>query len=271
MLGIDSAFIPLYLNNDFVNHVYTILVSVFIETKTCALKNHVKVLIDTPISELMRGGPCKEFIQGDIHFEFFDEYSFAYTRERISIQILVLVEVIDMLMKSKMLKKIKTQEDLDSIKENDFIEMECTIKQNPKIEKMENMIKIMETENLLNQNSNVSTEFISNLKTKINEIKNNECLRYVAGNFCESGKCAVVPIVCKYLGDNLNYALDSKVKLLGKVVKVAEDENSEEFDLCTGSCLDFLEDDFFEDFKDTYLKDSKNMHKYNKIMEKLLK
>lgn len=262
-----DAFIPLYLNNDITDKLYTIAVNVFVETKSVSTKNLVSVAINTPLSELT----CDSFgkyMQGDLHLQLTNEFSKQNTQERISIQILVLLELMDILSSNNLLKEIKTIEDINNIKENDFVEFKCKLNLNPTIEYFENIIKAMELDSMFNLNTEIKNDTIQALKSKLSDVRKINCIKYVANNICDTDICAALPIINNYLGDNLNYALDSNVKILGKVVKICNERGNDKINLCTGTCFDFLDNEYISNIENGLLKGVSRSEKYNNLIKK---
>lgn len=256
-----DAFIPLYLNNDLADKLYTIAVNVFIQSKSVSAKNLISIAINTPLSELTYDTFGK-YMQGDLHVQMSNELTKQNTQERISIQILILLELMDILDSNSVLKKIDSEEAIDNIKENDYVELSGILNLNPTIQYFENIVKLMELDYIFNLNSEIKQDRIELLKNKLNEIKKFNCIKYIVTDICNTKTCAAIPILNNYLGDNLNYALDSNVRILGKVIKRIDREEKNKINLCTGTCFDFIGEEHISDMGNTFLRGINRLDRY---------
>lgn len=265
-MAVNGAIIPLYLNNDMINNLHTIIIQQFTEVKSITTRNQQAVKITTPLSNVA----CGKYVQGNFTIELLNE--FAKQRAEISKKIVVLLELRDLLIENNLLKSINSQTQVNNnIKENDFIEFTCKLKKNPVIQHVEDIINAMEMEIAFNSYSTdekekveyeAKKEVLKSLKEKLEEHKNSSCFRLVAENVCGSSTNISVPIQLQFMEDHIDYMSNSKVSVLGKVVNI--DKNNRNMTMLSGSCFDYLDEEGFRNFESRFIKNNSLVRNYSR-------
>lgn len=250
-MAVNRAIIPLYVNENLLNNLFTVVVQEFVQIKTISNKHQQVIKISTPLSNVMQG----RFIQGTFTLELLDEYANQRTEEKISKTIVVLLETKGILEAQNLLKKVSSSQDIDSIEEDDYIEFKCRLNKNPQIEQMEDIIRYMEMKNTFSPgDKDNNPEVLSLLKSHFEEWKKSRCLKFFTDGLFDSNTRAVVPLQLRYMQDNIDHLYNNNVTIMGKVVKVKNGNNNEDIDLSSGTYYDFLDEDHFKGFRDEFLK-----------------
>src|SRR5689334_12130462 len=108
---VNKALIPLYLNVDLLNNLYTVAVQEFVEIKSISNKDVIAVHLKAPVSELSYDIFGKYF-QGDFEFVLQNEFVKQRTEERISINIVILKKLEALLKEQNLLKNIIKEGDI---------------------------------------------------------------------------------------------------------------------------------------------------------------
>lgn len=269
-MAVNGAIIPLYLNNDMINNLHTIIIQKFTEVKSITTKNQQAVKITTPLSNVT----CGSYVQGNFTVELLNE--FAKQRAEISKKVVVLLELRDLLIQNNLLKSINSQMQINNnIKENDFIEFTCNLKKNPVIQHVEDIINAMEMEIAFNPYSReekekieyeAKKEVLKSLKEKLEEHKNSNCFRLVAENVCGSNTNISVPIQLQFMEGHVDYMSNSKVSVLGKVVNIVKNNRKRNMRMLSGSCFDYLEEEGFRNFESRFIKNNSLVRNYSRKM-----
>lgn len=269
-MAVNGAIIPLYLNNDMINNLHTIIIQKFTEVKAITTKNQQAVKITTPLSNVT----CGSYVQGNFTIELLNE--FAKQRAEISKKIVVLLELRDLLIQNNLLKSINNQTQINNnIKENDFIEFRCNLKKNPVIQHVEDIINAIEMEIAFNPYSvdekekieyEAKKEVLTSLKEKLEEHKISNCFRLVAENVCGSNTNISVPIQLQFMEDHVDYMSNSKVSVLGKVVNIAKNNKNRNTRMLSGSCFDYLDEEGFRNFESRFIKNNSLVRNYSRKM-----
>lgn len=235
----NRAFIPLYLNQELLNNLFSIVVQEYVEVKTVSTRDQLLLHLKTPVSELS----CDifgKYIQGDLEFQILSEFVKQRTEQKLSAVISVLKQLRDILTQQNLLKYIDGPESMNSVQVNDFVDFQCQLTRNPVLQHVHDMIDAMEISNItpinkdiggevgadvikaLNDTRTEQAQILAFLKEGINSCKNGKCLRYIAQNIADSDTKIVVPIKHSCMLENEEYALNGRVRVMGKVVKVAK-------------------------------------------------
>lgn len=267
-MAVSGAIIPLYLNNDMINNLHTIIIQQFTEVKAITTRKQQAVKITTPLSNVT----CGQYVQGNFTVEFLNE--FAKQRAEISKKIVVLLELRDLLIQNNLLRSINNQSQINNnIKENDFIEFTCNLKKNPVIQHVEDIINAMEMDIAFNSYSTdekekieyeAKKEVLKSLKEKLEEHKNSNCFRLVAENVCDSNTNISVPIQLQFMEDHIDYMSNSKVSVLGKVVNIAKGNENKNVRMLSGSCFDYLDEEGFMNFESRFVKNNSLVKNYSR-------
>lgn len=295
-----SAFMPLYLNSNMISNLFVVLVHLFpdinVNVKSITTRNQDTVSFDVPISELSHG-ICGQYVQGDIHIQLLTETKL----ERIAIEISQLIKVTDMLNRKNLLKRINNGYDINSLKEQDFIEVSCTLRNNSQIEYMEELVDLVELKLAFDPNDKkkeynkkedtnkkdidkedtkkendkehdekenkeedrgkekdlendeyypITKEALQLLKDKLNEWKNERCLKLISDPIGNTDTRIVVPIEGKHMVDNIAHLTSSPVTIIGKVVKIGTGGDDKKMNLKSETCFDYLYQEYFDKIKE---------------------
>lgn len=265
----NKALIPLYFNGDMINNLYTIVIEEFAETKSESTRKQLTISTVTPLYELT----CGKIRQGDLNVQVQSEFSSQRIEERISIVITILSRLKSILKDQSILKLINNENDVKNIKEFDFIQ--CTIKlyKNPVIEYIEDIIRVMEMqlafspENVENgdksQEDKIKTQVMKILKADMENCKKEKCMKYISSSIGTSNTKIIVPIELKYMADNLDYIEGASITVLGKVVRISKENENNSNNLLSGTYFDYLNEEYFQEFKNRFLKNTKLIRDYN--------
>lgn len=249
----NNAVIPLYINENLLNNLFTVVVQQFVEIKTISTRSQQAIKISTPLSNVMKG--C--FIQGTFNLELLEEFSKQRTEERISKIIIVFLETKQILEQQNLLKGINSEQDLSNIEENDYIEFKCMLNKSPQMEQVEDIIRYMEMKNIFYPKDQKDySNVLSLLKNQYEDWKKSSCLKFITSPLADSNAKAIVPIQLKYMQDNIEHLYNNNVTVLGKVVKKKREDNNEYINLSSGTYYDFLNEEDFNQFCDSFLQDA---------------
>lgn len=175
----NRAIIPLYLNTEMLNNLFTIVIQEFVEIKSFSAKDILTAQIKAPISEFSHELFGKH-MQGDLTIQIQNEFVKQRTEERISTTIVILKKLKDILARENLLKLVDSNATANSIHINDYVEFYCKLKRNPYIENMINAINLLEVEGTLNESKDeISIDEFSNQTKSSGIIKREELLNYL--------------------------------------------------------------------------------------------
>jgi hypothetical protein len=215
----NKAFIPLYINQDMLNNLFTIVIQEFVEIKSISTKDAVVVHLETPMSEFSYDIFGK-YVQGNFEVTFQNESIKQRTEEKISTTIVVLKKLKDILSNQGLLKEIDTLDDLSLIQGNDFIEFTTQLQPNPVLNKVNSIIEGYEIEQMLSDDEQLnSNQMISFLKQEFNNCKDSKCQRFIANPTAHNSSVIIVPVKKCCMLDYEDYMITNKVSIMGKVVK----------------------------------------------------
>ncbi|NLP28510.1 MAG: hypothetical protein GX370_07070 [Clostridia bacterium] len=240
-MTINKAIIPLYLNTEMLNNLFTIVIQEFVEIKSFSTKDILSAQVKTPISEFSHDLFGKH-VQGDLTIQIQNEFVKQRTEERVSATIVILKKLKDILTREKLLKVVDNNTSYKNINVNDYVEFHCKLKRNPYIENLINAINYLEIEGTLDGVEDEVTvdqlgkiknsaslikreELLSYLKKSLNTHQEKRCIRYIGTGIDNSLK-AIVPIKLGSLLDHEDYILSGNVTILGKVVQSMVDHNN---------------------------------------------
>lgn len=247
----NKAVIPLYINENLLNNLFTIVIQEFVQIKTISTKSQQAIRISTPLANVIKG--C--YLQGTFNLELLDEFSKQRTEERISKIIVVFLETKQILEAENILKQITSSEDINNIKENDYIEISCRLNKNPQLKQIEDIIKYMEMRSTLEiKEGSKDTQILNLLKSQVADCKEAGCLRLITDHLFNTNVKAIVPIQQKYVQDNIE-DLYNNVTIMGKVVNISKaTEYNKDFAIKT--CLDLLHEEDFKEIKESIFNNS---------------
>ncbi|WP_461205167.1 DUF6414 family protein [Clostridium sp. DL1XJH146] len=255
-MSVNPIIVPLYLNKNMINNLFTIAIREFSQTQSLNTRKQVIMKADTPLGNVI---PNK-CLQGNFSFQYLDECSKQDTEKRVSIIIETLLSLNQIMSENKILNKIESGEQILEIKENDFVEVLCDIAHNPQIEQIKNIVKFMQFDltfkrDVENYNSNTiesKKEILKMLKESIYEYENSKCLKYITSNLFETNFRGIIPIFKGFMEDSIDYLDDSRVTILGKVIRVTNNAESQKINLLSGTCFDYFNEQYFKNFMSTY-------------------
>lgn len=229
---LSTIFLPLYLNEGLVNALKTeIELNSTVKIQKISTRNQETVSFNTPISEIGTN-LCGRFIQGDVNVQVLSEQ----TLERETIKIHAFIEIQTWLGEKNILKTIKNAMDLKKIKEMDYVEISCMLSHNPEIQYMEELVDLLELQVMCGplMNSQIDEkelrlkkESIEALKKKIEKYKELKCYNFVSEKLFGSDIRAVIPVENKHMLDHIEHIADSRVTIMGKVIKIDKNINLE--------------------------------------------
>ncbi|MBU3146361.1 hypothetical protein [Clostridium sp. CF012] len=266
----NRALIPLYLNSDLINNLYTIVIQEFAEIKSETTRKQLTISTITPLYELT----CGKIMQGDLNVQLINEFSSQKIEERISIVITILSRVKNILNDQSMLKIINNENDVKNIKEFDFVQFTGELYKNPVIEYIEDIIRVMEMqlafspENIENGDESVEhkakMQVLKILKEDMENCKREKCLKFISSSIGSTNTKVIVPLEIKYMADNLDYIKGAKITVLGKVVRISKENEDNSNSLLSGTYFDYLDEEYFQEFKNRFLKNTNLIRDYDK-------
>jgi hypothetical protein len=269
----NKAFIPLYLNNDIVNNLFSVVVQEYVQARSTSVKDQTTISYKVPMSEFSRElfGKC---VQGELNIQIVNEFSKQKTNAAISKDIEVFMELRRILIENKLLSHIQNEDKIDNIHDSDYIVVNCQLFQNPIVNYVENIINKIEIQNVLgniNAINGSKIEILNNLKAYMENFKNNNCIRYVTNEVCNPKSRFIVPVDCKYNITKFDYTDNCRINIMGKVIGTFQNANY--MNLYGDNLMNFINDDNFNGFASSLNKDtsieaycSKYDVKYGKII-----
>jgi len=266
----NKALIPLYLNGDLINNLYTVVIQEFAEIKSETTRKQLTISTITPLYELT----CGKIMQGDLNVQLINEFSSQKIEEKISIVITILSRVKNILNDQSMLKIINNENDVKNIKEFDFVQFTGQLYKNPVIEYIEDLIRVMEMQlafspgNIENGDESVEhkvkMQVLKILKEDMENCKREKCLKFISSSIGTSNTKFIVPLEIKYMADNLDYIQGAKITVLGKVVRISKENENNSNSLLSGTYFDYLDEEYFQEFKNRFLKNTNLIRDYDK-------
>lgn len=266
----NRALIPLYFNGDMINNLYTIVIQEFKEIKSENTRKQLTVSANTPLYELT----CGKIIQGDLNVQLLNEFSSQQIEERVSIVITILSRLKNILNEQTLLKVINDESDVKNIKEFDFIQFTSELYKNPVIEYIENIIRVMEMQLAFSPESEdggdeskehkVKRQVLKVLKEDMENCKKEKCLKFISSSIGQSNTKVIVPLEIKCMADNLDYIEGAKITVLGKVVRISKENENNSNSLLSGTYFDYLDEEYFQEFKNRFLKNTNLIRDYDK-------
>lgn len=246
----NKAFIPLYLNNDMVNNLFTVVVQEFVESKSINTKEQISINYRGPISEFSQEIFGK-YVQGEVNVQILNEFSKQKTQIAISKDIEVFMNLRHLLIKNNLLRDISANEMVNNIHENDFVTVKCRLLENPIFYYIKNLINNMEIQNVFGNIKSINSskvEVLSNLKTYMDSWKNKNCIRCVTTELCSPKSRFIVPVDPTYNISRFDYTGRCGVNIVGKVVNFIDNKNYNYMDLFGDNSLNFINENYFADF-----------------------
>jgi hypothetical protein len=233
----NKAIIPLYVNSELLNNLFTVVIQEFIEVKSVSTKDVITVNLSAPISEFSYDLLGK-YAQGDLQLVLQNEYVKQRTEEQISTVIVILTKLRSILNEQNMVKHITDSKVLDSVEENDFIEFTTILNLNPVLRRVHDIVEHFEIRNIFSIDKKSEEEpdkvgynkenIAAFLKGGLEKCRNEKCIRYLARPLVDSSHIIIVPIKNTCMLDNEDYLLNGRVTVLGKVVKVIRNPELDE-------------------------------------------
>ncbi|MBX4259262.1 hypothetical protein KTC96_16100 [Clostridium estertheticum] len=267
----NRALIPLYTNGDMINNLYTVVIEEFAEIKSESTRKLLTISTNTPLYE----ATCGKIMEGDLNVQFLNEFTSQKIEERVSIVITILSRLKNMLNEQNMLKVITSENDVANIKEFDFVQFTCELYKNPVLEYIEDIIRVMEMqlafspEPLENgdesEEHKVKRQVLKILKDDMEVCKTEKCIKFISSNIGDSNTKVIVPLEIKHMADNLDYIEGARITVLGKVVRIPNKNKTEinNNDLLSGTYFDYLNEEYFKEFKNRFLKDTTLINDYD--------
>ncbi|MCB2305876.1 hypothetical protein LGL08_06190 [Clostridium estertheticum] len=267
----NRALIPLYTNGDMINNLYTVVIEEFAEIKSESTRKLLTISTNTPLYE----ATCGKIMEGDLNVQFLNEFTSQKIEERVSIVITILSRLKNMLNEQNMLKVITSESDVANIKEFDFVQFTCELYKNPVLEYIEDIIRVMEMqlafspEPLENgdesEEHKVKRQVLKILKDDMEVCKTEKCIKFISSNIGDSNTKVIVPLEIKHMADNLDYIEGARITVLGKVVRIPNKNKTEinNNDLLSGTYFDYLNEEYFKEFKNRFLKDTTLINDYD--------
>lgn len=265
----NRALIPLYFNEGMINNLYTIVIEEFAEIKSESTRKLLTISTNTPLYELT----CGKIRQGDLNVQLLNEFTSQKIEERVSIAITILSRLKNILNEQSMLKIINNETDVKNIKEFDFIQFTGELYKNPVLEYIEDIIRVMEMQLAfspepaeggdVSQENKVKRQVLKILKEDMLSCKTEKCVKYISGSIGNSNTKVIVPLEIKHMADNLDYIEGARITVLGKVVKISNETGINNNSLLSGTYFDYLNEEYFQKFKNRFLKDTDLIRDYD--------
>lgn len=265
----NRALIPLYFNENMINNLYTIVIEEFKEVKSESTRKQLTVTTTTPLYELT----CGKIRQGDLNVQVLNEFSSQRIEERVSIVITILSRLKNILNDQSMLKIINNENDVKNIKEFDFVQFTIKLYKNPVIEYIEDIIRVMEMQLAFSpgngessdgsEEDKVKRQVMEILKEDMQNCKKEKCIKYISSSIGTRSTKVIVPLDIKYMADNLDYIEGASITVLGKVVRISKGNENKSNSLLSGTYFDYLNDEYFQEFKNRFLKNTNLIRDFN--------
>ncbi|MBU3189843.1 hypothetical protein K9O30_11455 [Clostridium bowmanii] len=265
----NRALIPLYLNGDLINNLYTIVIQEFAEIKSESTRKMLTITTNAPLYELT----CGKIMQGDLNVQLLNEFTSAKVEERVSIVITILSRLKNILTDQSMLKIINNENDVKSIKEFDFMQFTGQLYKNPVIEYIEDITRVMEMQLAFSPESvengeesnehKIKRQVLQVLKTDMENCKKEKCLKFISSSIGQSNTKVIVPLEIKYMADNLDYIEGANITVLGKVIRISKENENNSNSLLSGTYFDYLDQKYFQEFKNRFLKNTSLIRDYD--------
>lgn len=255
--------IPLYLNPDMINNLYSILIQEFIEARSVSIKKQVITNIRTPLSEFSYD-IWGRYVQGELNVQSLEEFIKQRSEENISATISALKKLSDILGEQNLLTRIDDGNKVDGIKQGDFVNFTCGLNENPVFQHVSSTIKALEAsrfggsqkrEEQDNKQTKSCSDILPVLKDGLNECRNSKCIRYVSEPLMSSTTRAVIPLEGKNMLVNNDYMLDENVNILGKVIRTRKSEDNG-LNLLSGTYFDYMDFEQFNTYKGNSLRNA---------------
>ena len=266
----NRALIPLYLNGDMINNLFTVVIQEFAEIKSENTRKQLTITANTPLYELTNG----KIVQGDLNVQLLREFSSQRIEERISIIITILSRLKNILNEQSLLKVINDEINVKTIKEFDFIQFRSNLHKNPVIDYIEDIIRVMEMQLAFSPESEdgsgessahkIKRQVLKILKYDMENCKREKCLKYISDNIGKSNVRIIVPLEVKYMADNLDYIEGARITVLGKVIRVSQEQEVNNHSLLSGTYFDYLNEEYFLEFKNRFLKNTNLIKDYSR-------
>jgi len=266
----NRALIPLYFNGDLINNLYTIVIEEFAEIKSESTRKLVTISTNTPLYELT----CGKIMQGDLNVQLLNEFTTQKIEERVSIVITILSRLKNILNEQSMLKIINNENDVNNLKEFDFVQFTGELYKNPVIEYIEDIIRVMEMqlafspENEENgdesKDHKIKSQVLKILKADMENYKKEKCLKFISSSIGQSNTKIIVPLDIKYMADNLSYIEGAKITVLGKIIRISKKNEDKSNSLLSGTYFDYLNEEYFQEFKNRFLNNTNLIRDYDK-------
>lgn len=232
----DRTIIPLYLNGDMINNLYNIAVQKFIKEKSVEIKKQTVITFKTPFSEFSYE-LCGRYIQGEITVQTVEEIVNEKTEENVSAVITVFNKLEDILNNQNLIKAVDGSDPHGNLAENDFVEFDTVLRENPIITNAKGAIRLLEASKFSSADNN---NILKPLKDGLAEFQTSKCSRYISEPICSAGTKAVVSIESKNLLVNTDYLVNGNMHIIGKVLRTTrEDRNS--VNVMSGTFFDYLD------------------------------
>lgn len=221
----NKAIIPLYINSQILNNLYTTVIEEFAEVKSINKKEVLSVHYRAPVSEFSYDIFGK-YAQGDLEIGFQNEFAKQKTEVNISLIVVILKELRDILIEKELLKQIGSSNDIRNVTEGEYVEFSTRLQTNPKISSIKSIIDNYEIEKIfeIDANSNIyvqdtMTTFMSAIKDMLKECINNKCHRCISFFSMDSNSVVITPLKKSCMIEE-DYLYCGEVTVIGKVVKV---------------------------------------------------
>lgn len=242
----NKAFIPLYMDRDIINNLFSVVVNEFVQEKTTSCKNQTTIVYDVPVSEFSRDIFGK-YVKGDIKVQIVNESSKQKTNIEISKDIQVFMELKNILLRNNLIKYVEEESKWDDIIENDFVILKSRLFNNPILNYVEELIHNFEVQNMLGsipENKKSIVTIMDGLKNYVNEIKDTKSIKCVTEEMCMPKVRFIVPINCSCNMAKFDYTNSYEINILGKVI--SKNEKEDYMDLYGDGIIDNDTIDYFD-------------------------
>lgn len=232
--------IPLYLNENAINDIYTIIIiKKNVNIKSITRKKQCILKLNTPLSNVMEG----KYVQGDLSIQVLNEYSRELIDERVSIIVEAFISVLDALENNGMVKHISNKKDLENVQNNDYILINSKIHEAAVLHNIKEMINVMEAQKIIKGVEDPREDnILKYLKEQLNNFKDTKCIKYLSEDFLENNVKFILPLKTEYLRGDIEHLMNSELFVFAKVINFCNSKVEKERALKIGGSFDYLED-----------------------------
>ncbi|MCY8565639.1 DUF6414 family protein [Bacillus sonorensis] len=185
-----------------------------------------------------------------------EENTDSFSEERVHTPTSLFSRLYSYLEEEGYIKEISNREDLNVLSPGNFVEFRSTLQQNPLVSLLESMEQILVTYIRLEGTTkkgkkNEESDILKQIKNMKSSLIQNETIDLICS--IDKDLKAVAPIYMDFFYNrNMNEVIDGEYTVLGKVVKVVNDESSSGINLFRNTGFKLMKQDFLTDMFDKF-------------------